>query len=316
MSAEPGVMQCMEVWGGNQTTSDSVAVAGLDAWVYCRPFGQADGGGDVYYVSSCATGRIARLLLADVSGHGDVVNKVAIDLRDLMRRSVNQLDHTRLLHSMNRQFAALVSSGNFATAVVSTFFAPTGRLRICNAGHPIPIHFRASKKDWQFLESAQDAEETDPVNLPLGILEFADYRHFDVGLEPNDLVLCFTDSLVEARKADGELLGHEGLMQIVRGVPVASPERFIPELLAAIAAQCKDTLDNDDVTVLLFRPNGQGRKLTLRDRAKLAQRLAGAMGRSITRRDEPFPWPDLKIANWAGAMLPGLHRFWRPRDKS
>ena len=314
--AEPGVMQCMEVWGGNQTTDDSVAVAGLDAWVYCRPFGEADGGGDVYYVSSCATGRIARLLLADVSGHGETVRKVAIELRDLMRRSVNQLDHTRFLHSMNRQFGTLVRSGSFATAIVSTFFAPTGRLRICNAGHPIPMHFSASKREWRFLESTEKERGPDPVNLPLGILEFADYRHFDVALDSNDYVLCYTDSLVEARQADGEMLGHAGLMTIVRSVPVTTPERFIPDLLAAIAVTCKDTLDNDDVTVMLFRPNGQGRRMTIRDRAKMAQRLAGAMGRSVFRRNEPFPWPDLKIANWGGALLPGLQRFWRPRDQA
>ena len=30
-------MQCMEVWGGNQVVDKSVSMAGLDAWVYCRP---------------------------------------------------------------------------------------------------------------------------------------------------------------------------------------------------------------------------------------------------------------------------------------
>jgi phosphoserine phosphatase RsbU/P len=57
-------MQCMEVWGGSQLTSDGVELAGLDVWVYSKPFGQALSGGDVYYVSSCASGRISRLLLA------------------------------------------------------------------------------------------------------------------------------------------------------------------------------------------------------------------------------------------------------------
>src|SRR6187402_1776010 len=69
------VMQCMEVWGGNQAFDSSLALPGLDAWVYSRPYGQSAIGGDVYYVSSCATGRIMRLLLADVSGHGAVVSE-------------------------------------------------------------------------------------------------------------------------------------------------------------------------------------------------------------------------------------------------
>ena len=56
-------MQCMEVWGGSQLTSCGVEFGGLDAWVYSKPFGQAQSGGDVYYASSCATGRISRYLL-------------------------------------------------------------------------------------------------------------------------------------------------------------------------------------------------------------------------------------------------------------
>jgi len=82
----------MEVWGGSQLTSSGVELAGLDVWVYSKPYGQAQRGGDVYYVSSCASGRISRLLLSDVSGHGKSVASTAADLRTLMRRFVNRLD--------------------------------------------------------------------------------------------------------------------------------------------------------------------------------------------------------------------------------
>src|SRR5437763_8511603 len=119
-------LQCMEVWGGNRSADAGVVMAGLDAWVYCRPFKDSGtGGGDVYYVSSCATGRITRLLVADVSGHGASVSQTAAGLRGLMRRHVNQIDQTRFVRSMNEQFQALSAAGTFATAVVTTFFAPT-----------------------------------------------------------------------------------------------------------------------------------------------------------------------------------------------
>ena len=79
-------MQCMEVWGGSQIASSGVELAGLDVWIYSKPFDQAQRGGDVYYVSSCASGRISRLLLADVSGHGKSVASTAADLRAYLRR--------------------------------------------------------------------------------------------------------------------------------------------------------------------------------------------------------------------------------------
>ncbi len=99
-------MTCMEVWGGNQPVDNGVVMAGIDAWVYSRPYagpaGTASAGGDVYFVSSCATGRITRLLVADVSGHGTAVGDIAISLRTLMRKYVNFLDPLRFVGEMNR----------------------------------------------------------------------------------------------------------------------------------------------------------------------------------------------------------------------
>jgi sigma-B regulation protein RsbU (phosphoserine phosphatase) len=104
-------MQCMEVWGGSQLTARGVAFGGLDAWVYSKPYGNAERGGDVYYASSCGTGRIARLLLADVAGHGLSVASTAADLRTLMRRFVNCVDQTEFVRLLNQQFVALQKDG-------------------------------------------------------------------------------------------------------------------------------------------------------------------------------------------------------------
>src|SRR6202451_978889 len=121
-------MSCMEVWGGSQLTTRRVEMGGLDAWVYSKPFGEAQRGGDVYYASSCATGRITRLLLADVSGHGNAVASTAADLRALMRRFVNRLDQKEVVRLLNEQFTEVSRHGSFATAVLTTFFEPTRRL--------------------------------------------------------------------------------------------------------------------------------------------------------------------------------------------
>jgi hypothetical protein len=87
----------MEVWGGSQLIARGVAFGGLDAWVYSKSHGNAQHGGVVYDASICATGRIARLLLADVAGHGLSVASTAADLRTLMRRFVNRLDQTEFV---------------------------------------------------------------------------------------------------------------------------------------------------------------------------------------------------------------------------
>src|SRR3954463_4641873 len=111
MSTNPEHMTCMEVWGGNQIVDTAVQLSGLDAWVYSKPYANSSEGGDVHYVSSCATGRITRLLLADVSGHGAKVSSTAAELRNLMRKFVNRIDQTGFVQSMNQQFATLAQAG-------------------------------------------------------------------------------------------------------------------------------------------------------------------------------------------------------------
>src|SRR5512135_3431314 len=179
-------MSCMEVWGGSQLTTRRVEMGGLDAWVYSKPFGDAQRGGDVYYASSCATGRITRLLLADVAGHGNAVASTAANLRTLMRRFVNRLDQTEFVRLLNQQFMELSEGGTFATAIVSTFFAPSRRLTVCNAGHPRPLMYHAAQKRWDFLghHSPGEAVKSTPSNIPLGMIDVSDYEQFDVELEP------------------------------------------------------------------------------------------------------------------------------------
>jgi serine phosphatase RsbU (regulator of sigma subunit) len=303
------VMQCMEVWGGNVPVDNTVTMLGLDAWVYSRPYMEADGGGDVYYASSCATGRIVRLLLADVSGHGSAVCDIAGTLRSLMRANVNRISQRTFVREMNRQFAALSDGGCFATAIVNTFFAPTNTLTLCNAGHPAPLLFRASSGRWRLLRNADDSDrgQTGVWNLPLGIEDIGDYSQFGVKLEMGDLVICYSDSLIESRGVDGEMLGEAGLLDIVQLAAMKSPETFIPALLARLGELHPDNLKNDDVTILMFRARGKGQKPSfLRGLAGPFRFLAAAV-RAVRDR-EPIPMPEFNLTNVGGSLFGPLNR--------
>jgi len=304
-------MQCMEVWGGSQLTARGVEFGGLSTWVYSKPYGQAHSGGDVYYASSCATGRISRLLLADVAGHGKAVASMAADLRTLMRRFVNRLDQTEFVKLLNQQFGALSREGASATALVTTFFAPTRRLTICNAGHPRPLLYRAAQRQWEFLSQEESADAAGLRNLPLGYFDITEYEQFDVELEPGDCLLSYTDALIESRDADGEMLGENGLRRIVRLVGDVAPEKLIETLLGEIAARYPENLSEDDVTVLVVRANGREARYSFRDKLWALARFAGSLVRAIHPRSERPPFPDANLANVGGAIIPALARRWR-----
>ncbi|HVT79019.1 MAG TPA: PP2C family protein-serine/threonine phosphatase, partial [Phycisphaerae bacterium] len=248
-------LACLEVWGGNEPVDTALRVPGLEVWVYAVPFANAAAGGDVHFVSSCGTGRIARLMVADVAGHGNEVADTARTLRGLIRRYMNHIDQRQFVRAMNERFSELTKTGRFATAVVMTYFSPDAELSVCNAGHPHPLIYQQATKTWRYLDTECGAEGIE--NIPLGITGDVAYEQFKVQLRPGDLVLSYTDSLVEAVCRDGSLLGTERLLELVQAVSAGAPTHVIHHLLAKMSVYGA-TL-NDDVTLLLARCEGRSR---------------------------------------------------------
>ncbi|QDU39276.1 Phosphoserine phosphatase RsbU [Maioricimonas rarisocia] len=268
-------MRCMEVWGGNQPTNSHFEMPGLELRVYSRPHAGADRGGDVYYVSSCASGRISRMLVADVSGHGDSVGELGIGLRDLMRRNINVIDQSQFVEALNEAYAAWTET-HFATAVVMTYFSPRQSLTISSAGHPSPLIYRAATGKWQVFE---DSEKRRPRRgLPLGVSEDAPFGQVATRLEQGDTLLCYTDSLSEARDREGNMLGPHGVCE--RAQSIGSGENVVAELMDSIAELDPSNLLDDDVTVLLCRANGSG--VPVMNNVFAPFRLLGAIASRIT----------------------------------
>ncbi len=289
---EAEALACLEVWGGNEPVDTALRVPGLEVWVYAVPYANAAAGGDVHFVSSCGTGRIARLMVADVAGHGEEVAETARTLRGLIRRYMNHIDQRQFVRAMNGRFGELVKTGRFATAVVMTYFSPEAELSVCNAGHPHPLIYQQSNKTWRYLDVETGGAEIE--NIPLGIMGDVVYEQFKVQLKPGDLVLCYTDSLMEAVCRDGSLLGTERLLEMVRTVAADEPTHVIHHLLAKMSVY--GATFNDDVTLLLSRCNGCSRGAGFLGRLWAQIRF---LGQVVTLRRN-IPWPELTLRNLAG----------------
>jgi sigma-B regulation protein RsbU (phosphoserine phosphatase) len=249
-------VRCLEVWGGTEAVEQSLNLPGIDAWVFSRPYAGDEQGGDIHYVSSCFTGRVSRFAIADVSGHGAAVSKLSGTLRKLMRKYINYLDQTGFAQVLNTEFAASATAGIFATAVMMSYFAPTDHLIVCNAGHPRPLWYDASEKAWRRLDHTLEQTSDAPNNLPLGLIDPTKYVQFAVKLSPDDLVVAYTDSMIEARAGgDGALLGEAGLLAMARELPISDPRTFGRALLERVAGYRGRTAPDDDQTLLVLHHN-------------------------------------------------------------
>lgn len=316
-------MACMEVWGGNRAINTGVVMPGLDAWLYCRPYqraGATDAGGDIHYITSCASGRIARMIIADVSGHGAPVARAADALRRLMRRHSNQIEQTRLLESMNREFGQIhdgdEGSGGggtflFATAVAATYFSPTDELSIACAGHPRPIHVqrRGSSAKGELIDPppSDPADRGSPADLPLGVLESTSYGVSTIILKPDDIVVLYTDSLIEAQSPTGQQLGQAGLADLLAGIAPCPPEQFANETLRAVSAWAGKSIDDplafdDDLTILVMRRNAAKPTPSFMLGALATWRIVREALRSVLPNALPATFPELSVRAIIGAV--------------
>lgn len=270
-------LECLEVWGGTSGIDSSVGVTGMDVWAFSQPADNV-AGGDLYMVSMCSCAQVSRFLVADVAGHDAEAAEVATRLRKLMRKHINKPDQTQLACSLNRDFDGMARHGKFATAILATFFPPTGHLITCNAGHPRPLHFQAAEQQWSPLDLDTPDAIKDLANLPFGIVGDSPYRQFAVPLKRDDLVLVYTDGVTEARINDGTMLQESGVLDLVRQLDPSDAPNFLSSLRSSLARAVGDSLRGDDVTMLLLRANGEQPPMqSISQKLKVAAKMMGLL---------------------------------------
>ncbi len=266
-------MQCMEIWGGNRAIEQRFEAVGLNIHVHSNPYRGSDvGGGDIYYLTSCASGRISRFLLADVSGHGEAAADLAISLRDLLRDNVNRINQQRFVEEMNLRFGDLSDASGFATAVVATYFEPQNQLSISVAGHPYPIYYRAAKRKWVPLDPAE-LQESDMGNLPLGVHEGSIYPGRSITTEPGDMFLLYSDAFIEAVNPNDNMIGFRGLVRLLNQLEDPAAEQVIPFVRSQLQSFSSSNLDDDDATIILG--DFTSTRVRLRDNLLAPFRLLG-----------------------------------------
>jgi sigma-B regulation protein RsbU (phosphoserine phosphatase) len=252
---QPYRLACLELHGGNQAGAYAAELPGLAAWVSCRPVGASQSGGDLYYLSACSQGVIARVALADIAGHGAIVSSAAVRLRDALRAHVDHWDQSQLIRRLNESILKGAPHARFATAFLASFYRESGELLFTNAGHQPPLWYRVATGEWSFLlDSTPYSKEI--VDLPLGMIEGTSYSQTAVQLEMGDLLLLYTDGIDESVDESGEQLGLERLLSIARGLPVESAKAAGQALLSAIERFRGSAPPADDQTVVALERRG------------------------------------------------------------
>jgi serine phosphatase RsbU (regulator of sigma subunit) len=165
----------------------------------------------------------------------------------------NGLDLPSTVTAVDAALAGQFGGEQFVTAVLAELDLASGRLRWHLAGHPAPLLLRGTQ-----VVKTLNAEPGLPLGLG-GATAGTPPVLGDESLEPGDRVLLFTDGVVEARSAEGELFSVDRLADLVGREAAAG--RPAPEtmrrLMHAILAHQAGALQ-DDATTMLVEWQGGG----------------------------------------------------------
>jgi len=249
-------LACLELRGGNHLATYAARLPGLTAWVSCSPVRPSQRGGDLYYLSACSGGSIARVVIADVSGHGERVSAAAVRLKHALRKYIDLWDQSVLIRDLNESFFRDDRHVKFATAFLGSFASESGDLLFTNAGHMLPLWYRAATQEWSYLQDFIPAPK-EISDLPLGLIPGTEYHQSEVRLASGDLMILYTDGINEAENETGGQLGLACLLSMARSLPVSSATAAGEALIAAVARFRGSTPAKDDATVVALLCGGE-----------------------------------------------------------
>ncbi len=205
-------------------------------------------GGDWYHAAALSDGTTL-LAVGDVAGHGIPAATTMAELRHALRAlTVVTTEPAELLAHLNRLMCEMVEESPTATATaVVARYDPAGRtLTWAQAGHPPPLLNRGGVT----------ALLPRPHGPLLGVVPHAAYRSATLPFDRDDVLLLYTDGLVEQRRHTLD----EGLAALVRTVDEAvagSPDQALSTLLGRL----RRANPKDDTCILAARPltgHGEG----------------------------------------------------------
>ena len=212
-------------------------VEGWDVASYYSPAGRTEVGGDFFDAIPIGDGRLA-LFVGDVMGRGVHAAAAMAQMRAAVR-AYAAVDPTpaSVMTNLDRMFAQFPTD-QLVTLVYLVADPARDELIVTNAGHPPPVLVRADGV-------AEQLPFADGV--PLGTLPGA-RRQSSVPFHAGDMLLAFTDGLIERRAEDIDV-GQDRLLTALESLT----ESHISAALDRVVDEVRDPTRDDDVAALMAR---------------------------------------------------------------
>ena len=201
-------------------------------------------GGDYYDLVPLGPGRLA-FAIGDVMGKGVPAALLAANLKASLRAQLLAYGGSveDVLARVNRLFWEVTPKGLFASLFFAVLDLEAGTVEYVNAGHDYPLRVRPGG-------SLEELREGGTV---LGLMESSRYERGRAALDPGDLLIFYSDGLIDRSNLDGDLYGPERLKEAALRCRRDSARITLYTLLGDAQGWSAGRSAEDDLTLVVFK---------------------------------------------------------------
>ena len=182
--------------------------------------------------------------IGDVSGKGIPASLLMATLRGgLHSQMKSRRPLTNRIESLNKLICQCTSLGKFITFFYGELFQDTGEISYVNCGHNPPIH--ATDDD--------DIITLHTGGLILGLVENTEFEEGALTLNPNDVLVLYTDGVNEAMNKRKQEYTMERLIKTVKKCKTKSASEIMDDIIESVSKFTKGAPQADDITLMIIK---------------------------------------------------------------
>ena len=219
--------------------AESPDIPGWQIQTFYRPARHV--GGDFYDFLALPDGQIG-IVIGDATGKGIPSALIMATTCAMLRAAApGSRSPGYVLALVNNLLLQNIPSGTFTTCFYAILDPKSGSIRYANAGHNLP-----------YLERDGEIHELRAVGMPLGLMPDQEYEEHALSVSAGNCTLFYTDGLVEAHNAEGEMFGAARIQQWIskRSKGDGLIDALYQDLLAFTGP---DREQEDDITLVCLR---------------------------------------------------------------
>ena len=199
-------------------------------------------GGDLYDWIPFDDGRIA-IVIGDVAGKGAPAALYgALSSGVIRTRAGRKYPPGQMLELVNKTLFQRPIEGQYVAVTYAVYDPKNKTIALSNSGLPYPLLVRAGQPSF-----------VDVGGVPLGLFPDSRYEETSLQLQTGDVLVFYSDGVVEMRNDSGEEFGLKRLADTVRSSCEKSPEEIVKSVSATLAEFIGRVRPQDDRTMIVIR---------------------------------------------------------------